>query len=135
MYWEEEERRRFRLHEMAEAERRALLSNVRKVLENDGDVVLAVVHGSFVSREPFRDVDVAVYLRGGVDALDKKLELERVLETETGLPVDVSVLNEAPVWFVRRVLAEGTVLVERYPVLERLYLMSLDTSVENLFRD
>ncbi|MEM0455254.1 MAG: nucleotidyltransferase domain-containing protein [Nitrososphaerota archaeon] len=132
MYWEEEEGRRFRWRMMDERDREQVLTKVRELLEADNDVVLAVVHGSFLSGGPFRDLDIAVYVRGGVDALDKKIELERALEEATGLPVDVSVLNEAPAWFVRRALSNCKVLVERYPVLERLYLMSVDASTENV---
>lgn len=126
MFWEAEERNRLRLHKLERGEKELILSRIKQMLEKDDDIVLAVVHGSFISEELFRDIDVAVYVRGGVDYLGKKFSLEKSLEEETGLPVDVNVLNNAPAWFMNRVLGKGRLIVEKYPIYEKLYLLSLD---------
>lgn len=75
---------------------------------------------------PFRDIDIAIYARGG-DPLELKFELDGELSGRLGLPVDVKVLNDAPPWFIASAIEEGVVLVDKVPgLLERLYLLSLD---------
>ncbi|MEM4416497.1 MAG: nucleotidyltransferase domain-containing protein, partial [Nitrososphaerota archaeon] len=123
---EAEESNRFRLRKLETSEKESILSMIKQVLEKDEDIVLAVVHGSFISEEHFRDIDVAIYVGKGVDYLSKKFSLEKKLEKETGIPVDVNVLNNAPAWFMNRVLGKGKLLVEKYPIYEKLYLLSLD---------
>ena len=71
-------------------------------------------------------MDLAVYLKPGVDPLHYTLDLEGMLEEALGHPVDVKLLNEAPAWFVRRVLEEGEVLLDRAGIVEKLYLKALD---------
>jgi predicted nucleotidyltransferase len=95
--------------------------------------VYAYVYGSFVEDRPFRDVDVAVYLEGmaepemGTYAIDLARELEKSLSvvlsgTETDRdgdrspPVDVRVLNKAPLGFRYHVF-RGRLLVSRNEAL------------------
>ena len=62
-----------------------------------------------------------------MDFLDYKFTSERELEKLVGLPVDVRVLSEALPWFIKKVLEEGRVLLERTPlIVEELYLRALD---------
>jgi len=99
---------------------------LRRELEGRGEVLLAIIYGSFIRGGEFRDVDLAVYLKPGVDPLRYALDLEGMLEEALGYPVDVKPLNEAPAWFTKRVLEEGRVLLDRVGVVERLYLKALD---------
>lgn len=104
-----------------------MLERLREALGSREEVLLAVVYGSFLGGRAFRDVDVAVYVRGGVDPLDCKLEMERELSERVGYTVDVKVLNEAPAWFTLEVLGSGETLVERVPALAvKLYKKALD---------
>jgi len=126
MFRDAEERERFRLRSMDESEREKVLAKIKEVLERDEDVILAVVHGSFIKEKLFRDVDVAVYARGSVDYLNLKFRLDSSLSEAVKLPVDVKVLNDAPLWFIRRALREGRLIVEKHPIYEKLLLMSLE---------
>lgn len=82
-------------------------------------VVAAYLFGSVARGTPRRgsDVDVAVLYAGEPPTslaglpLDLEMELERVL----GAPVQVIVLNRAPVDLVHRVLRDGVLLVDRNP--------------------
>jgi len=122
-----EERERFRFFDLKPEEREELLGRLRRELGKREEVKLAIVHGSFLTGRPFRDVDVAVYVVVEGDLLDYKLRLEEELERELGYPIDVAVLNEAPPWFVRRVLREGRPLLARQPLLlEKLLLKAVD---------
>ena len=98
---------------MGGLERRRILEKLKRMLEGRGEVILAVVYGSFTKGGEFRDVDLAVYLKPGVDPLRYALDLEGMLEEALGYPVDVKPLNEAPAWFIKRVLEEGEVLLDR----------------------
>lgn len=74
-----------------------------------------------------RDVDVAVYVGGGVKSLDFEFKLERELSEGVGIPVDVRVLNGAPSRFVLEVISCGETLVSRVlGLLEKLYMKALD---------
>jgi hypothetical protein len=62
------------------------------------DILFAMVFGSFLNAEAFRDIDLAIWTAGTADArLD--VELAAALSREFGLPVDVRRLNDAPVPF------------------------------------
>jgi predicted nucleotidyltransferase len=83
------------------------------------DVVAAYLYGSVArgTPRPTSDVDVAVLYPGEPPAtlaglpLDLEVELERLL----GAPVQVVVLNRAPVDLIHRVLRDGALLVDRDP--------------------
>ena len=76
-------------------------------------VVFAYLHGSFVSTLPFHDIDVGVYLNtASSDQTRQAVDLADRLSRRVGFPVDVRVLNAAPVPFVFRAL-QGEPLVSR----------------------
>jgi uncharacterized protein len=92
-------------------------------LGSEPDVVFAYLFGSVAkgtSRER-SDVDVAVWVEaGGVgDAkeafrvAERALELEGVLEAELRRPVQVVVLNTAPIELVHNVLRHGSLICSR----------------------
>lgn len=117
----------FSFYKLSPEEKVKVLEKLRKLMEQHEEVLLVVVYGSFLKNYPFRDIDVAVYVVGEVDPLDYKLKLDSELSDEIGYPVDSKVLNEAPPWFVRKVLHEGKVLLEKVPlIVEKLYLKALD---------
>jgi len=87
-----------------------------EALSTEMDVAFAYLFGSFADpeAEAFHDVDVAVYLRplptaGGTE---RALALADRLGARLGLPVEVAVLNRAPVAFRYHVL-RGVLLLSR----------------------
>ncbi len=115
-------------HRLDAESKEKIVRKLRNALEHRSEVLLAVLHGSFLqSNEPFRDVDIAVYLAPETDDLAVAADLEIELERATNYPVDIQVLNDAPAWFTVKVLSEGKVLVERVLLLrEKLLLKALD---------
>lgn len=100
---------------LSRQEKEAILFALCKGLGRWGQISFAYGHGSFFKEGPFRDVDVAVYLR---PPLSHPLELELALESELAgeirpVLVDVRLLNRAPVSFRYRVIKEGRPLVVR----------------------
>jgi len=83
---------------------------------DDRGVAVVYLFGSAARRsDDFRDVDVAILLREepppGLDGLC--LDMGAELEGRLGVPVDLVVLNRAPVDLVHRVLRDGILLLDR----------------------
>jgi predicted nucleotidyltransferase len=97
-------------------QRDRLIEQVIRLLEERSEIVLAVLHGSFLTDRPFRDIDLALYL----DPAEIRREVLRDYEleqgvrwsAELGMPIDVRVLNDAPLAFRYHAL-KGVVLLAR----------------------
>lgn len=102
------------VYDLPKEERERFIATLAARLEQRREVAFAYVYGSFVEGAPFRDLDLGIYLTGvGEDrmteyAIDLALELERT----AGFPVDVRVLNGAPLSFLCNVF-RGEIVVSR----------------------
>lgn len=89
---------------------------LREALEAREEIVFAYLHGSFAEGLPFHDVDLAVYLDPALamatDIFDYEMSLSVELTRSLRFPVDVHVLNGAPLGFQHNVL-QGEVLLLR----------------------
>ena len=100
-----------RLFDVDSVQRVEIARLVASTLSDDAHVVFAYLHGSFVGDRPFHDIDVGVYLNTApVEHTRRAVELADRLSRRVGYPVDVRVLNEAPVPFVFHAL-QGTLLI------------------------
>ncbi len=81
-------------------EKACITSALRELLSSREEVIFAYLHGSFIAGSRFRDIDVAVYLNHGRLTRRASLQyqgtLARDLSQALRLPVDVTVLNIAP---------------------------------------
>ncbi len=97
-----------------------LVETLAGVLASDANVQFAYLFGS-VAKGRTRansDVDVAVHLSGGEtpsERLDQGLDLEGRLEEVTARPVQIAVLNDAPLELRFNVLHHGIPLHTRDP--------------------
>jgi predicted nucleotidyltransferase len=93
-----------------------LRSRLARDLGARPEVLLALLHGSFTRGETFRDIDVAVWLDplrlSKSERFRLALDLSVELRPKLGHPVDVRVLNDAPLGFRYHALA-GSPLVVR----------------------
>ncbi len=116
---------------MAEG-REKLLAALRASLVAREDVLFAYVYGSFAEGVPFHDIDVGVYLSSACEPENTWADIELAQELELALrrariacrtgrdrgakqrpiPVDVRILNEAPIAFSYHVL-RGELLFSR----------------------
>ena len=89
---------------------------MQRELEVRPEVVLALLHGSFSKGGAYRDIDVAVWLDPERLSPDERfryaLDLSVHLHLQLGSPIDVRVLNDAPLAFRYHVL-RGRPLVVR----------------------
>ena len=95
--------------------RRIILNKIKDLLDAQSEISFAYVHGSFVDGETFGDIDIAVYLAPMPPGIDIYYEfaLENAVEEETGYPVDVRIINEAPLSFKFNVLCGGKCILEK----------------------
>lgn len=92
-----------------------IVDAIRHTLEAKKEILFAYIFGSFVDRETYRDIDVALYLENpkGVDTLRFELALEEELEKKLHTPFDIRVINDAPLGFVYHVLAQKILVLDR----------------------
>ena len=97
-------------------DREQIVGGLRRELAARPEIVLAVLHGSFLQGGAYHDIDVAVWLDPGQLSRDERfryaLDLSVYLHLQLGGPIDVRVLNDAPLAFRYHAL-KGSPLVAR----------------------
>ena len=100
------------------------VSRLTAALAAETDVVFAYLFGSQSTGKagPRSDIDVAVYLRDGVDLFETSLHLGGVLERALGTgAIDLVVLNTASLSLAGRILTTRRVLVDHQPHRRHLF--------------
>lgn len=102
-----------------------VISKLEKVLRCEEDILLAIVFGSFVELNEYRDIDLALYtLRKDLGYLAK---LSAKLELKLGIPVDVVPIDEVPATLRHKILTKGIIILERTKgIYEALLNQTLD---------
>ncbi len=90
-----------------------ICQRLRNLLEERPEISFAYLHSSFVEGPTFHDIDVAVYLDPlQSEPFDYEMGLSVELTRTLRLPVDIQVLNQAPLGFQHQVL-QGELLFAR----------------------
>ncbi len=93
------------LHTAGREGRARIKDALARELAGYNDIAFAYLFGSAAESESFHDVDVGVYLRDThSQSAGLALALAQRLSDRLGLPVDVRILNAAPVPFLYRAL-------------------------------
>lgn len=93
--------------------KKEIYQRLRQLLEARSEISFAYLHGSFIGDVAYHDVDVALYLEPpAADPFDYQMALSVELTRALRLPVDVQVLNDAPLGFQHSVL-QGELLFAR----------------------
>lgn len=103
-----------------EMEKGKIITVIKDCLSKRKEVVFAYLHGSFAEGERFRDIDIAVYLdkpEGIEYELDQSILLERIIK----MPVDVKILNSAPLAF-RYHATKGLLILSRNDELREEFI-------------
>jgi predicted nucleotidyltransferase len=88
---------------------------LRETMES---ISTAYLFGSFATADFFSDIDLGVIIKNDrANLMLFELELESRLEKICGHPVDVRVLNRAPLSFCQNVIKYGKVILDRDPNL------------------
>ncbi|MDA8337518.1 MAG: nucleotidyltransferase domain-containing protein [Peptococcaceae bacterium] len=104
---------------LGKEDRQRLQESLARLLAGRGEILFAYLFGSFVHDPGFHDLDAGIYLREDVlpstspdGTLGYETALGIDLEKNLGYPVDVKVLNHAPVALCHAV-TNGLVLLSR----------------------
>ncbi len=94
------------------------LECIRFILDTFEEIDLAYVFGSFLERDDFRDIDVAIHLckeQSPYERFKLSQRVARDLEkgVEPRVDFDVRILNYAPAYFQYEVISKGIVVLER----------------------
>ncbi len=117
----------YRYFRMNEHEKERVLDRVRELLMHEDKVLLAIVFGSFVELESFRDIDIAVY---SLDtSLDYIAKLSAELELKLGIPVDIVPITELDPYFKLSILTRGKVILEKVPGLYEALLREAEDEI------
>lgn len=103
----------FRYLRLSEPDKTQVVKKLESILSSIEGIVFAYLHGSFIERDLFRDIDVAVWIADPEKAFEYAVDLSTRLEIRLGLPLDLQVLNEAPLPFKYHVLTRGRLLLSR----------------------
>lgn len=85
------------------SEKHDIIKKLTSLLKKEDKILFSFLHGSFLEGSRFNDIDIAVYIderkihKG--DALDYEFRLSAKLEETVKLPVDVKIINYAPLGF------------------------------------
>ena len=103
-----------RLYKIDDPQRLAEL--LREFFSRRPEVISAYHFGSTAERGEGHDLDIAVFCSGELDELRLGSELERFLfKNGFKLPVDLKVMNKAPVWAKYEVIKRGKRAFARDP--------------------
>jgi uncharacterized protein len=103
-------------------ERRGVVNRLAAALEREPNIAFAYLYGSFVDADAFHDVDIGMYMsrcepdQGTMYVLD----LIQRLADLVPFPIDVRILNDAPVSFLYHVLKGRPIHIQDDEVLTNL---------------
>jgi predicted nucleotidyltransferase len=121
-----------KIYRLNHEERKQRVEQLIEILGKQDQIAFAYLYGSFAEDLPFHDIDVGVYAEGigEKETTSYSIRLSEMISSELGLPVDVRVLNFAPVTFLYHVF-RGDLIHEkneliRSQVMERTIQRYLD---------
>ena len=101
-------------HSLTHIQKESILEDIASALKRHDEIILAYVFGSFIHCDTFSDIDIGVLTGEDIDAcLDFELNLEIEIEDIVNYPMDVRVINNAPLSFCQNVIRHGRVILER----------------------
>jgi predicted nucleotidyltransferase len=100
---------------MNPAEKEILTGRIRSFLETElPEIVAAYLFGSFTEKRSFSDIDIGILLRKTPEKpMEVEFKLENDLERILNLPVDLRILNKAPLSFCYTVIRQKEIIVDR----------------------
>lgn len=82
---------------------RNIIEKILETISQKREVLFAYLHGSFLEKGDFKDIDIALYLdeeiTDKIGILQYEIDTSLQIEKELKIPVDVKILNLAPLSF------------------------------------
>jgi len=92
-------------------EKEKIKKNLMEIIQNKEEIIFAYLHGSFLIND-FNDIDLAFFVSKIEDILDYEISVSLEIEKQIHFPIDVKVLNHAPLGFKYEV-TKGELLFSR----------------------
>jgi predicted nucleotidyltransferase len=95
-------------------EKEVLIERISDILKTKEYILFAYIFGSFASEDSFKDIDIGIFVTGEKikSPLRLELDMEGELESVIHTPVDVRIINNAPLSFIYNILKKGIVIVD-----------------------
>lgn len=102
-------------HDLEAAEKDKIVETISSYFhKNAEDIIFVYLFGSFITERPFSDIDLGIFTNSELNnPLDYELDLESKLERVVKYPVDVRILNRAPLSFCCNVIRYGKLIMDR----------------------
>lgn len=100
-------------HNINDSEFNKIIVDLENKLSFTSNVIFAYVHGSFLKKKNFGDIDIAVYVSGKRDCFNMEFLIEEKIQRGIRFPVDVKILNNAPPAFCYNVMKNGLKLIDK----------------------
>jgi len=104
-------------HTLSRSEKEKIIQIISSHFFQQYDEIFSVyIFGSFISKRHFSDIDIGIITDMDLNkTLDFELKLENRLEKLIKYPVDVRILNQAPISFSQNVFRAGRVIIDKNP--------------------
>ncbi|MFO7979540.1 MAG: nucleotidyltransferase domain-containing protein [Candidatus Aminicenantes bacterium] len=102
-------------HNISKKRKEEIVKEISSQLNKGKNIIFSYIFGSFVTDDKFSDIDIGVFCTENIskEPLDFEFELEEKIKSFAKLPVDVRVINHAPLSFVYRVIKEGILIADK----------------------
>ena len=104
-------------HILKSFQKEAVVKKISATLNREcEEIIAAYLFGSFVTEDSFSDIDLGVVTHMEPDSpLNYEFNLESKLESIIKYPMDIRILNQAPLSFCQNVIRNGRIVVDRDP--------------------
>ena len=102
-------------NQISQKEKKLIIKGITSRLNKRKYIIFAYIFGSFVRDEKFSDIDIGVFCNEKIskEPLTFEFDLEEEIKSFTNLPVDVRIINHAPLSFVYHVIKEGILIIDK----------------------
>jgi hypothetical protein len=107
------EKRFFKENKIDEKRREQIIRRIKDYFLDKDDVVFAYLHGSFIEKRRFRDIDIAIFVKNSVREIELESDLSYELTEKACYPVEVRIINNASIAFQMAVLRKGRLLLSK----------------------
>ena len=92
-----------RIRDICQKEKKKVQLLLGELLKKEKGILFAYLHGTFEEGKPFRDIDLAVFVEEAIIPRNRFMDFEIAaslrLQESIEMPVDLKVLNYAPLGF------------------------------------
>ena len=84
-------------------EKKKTIEKLKDILISEDYILFCYIHGSFLDKDKFNDIDLALYIDENIiketDCIDSEISLSLRLEKEFNKAIDTKILNFSPLSF------------------------------------